>query len=278
MRKIFALIFFWLLFVISLTGWWLYFGLKILSQVVESQPQILKHQRMLFMEGCALIVFLFFGGMALFYLSYRMYQEKMAKEIFFASFTHDLKTALFRIQLEVEKLGKKLNGSETENILVQTRKMQIDLENSLDSIVGGRKVIFLEKISLQNIMEELHTQWPEFRVKLTGDKELFSDRKAIFSILKNLLHNSFVHGKADEINISLRNEKSKSYLLYSDNGSEFVGNLQNLGMIYPNKTGSSGFGLYISRQWVVRLGGKINFLPSENRSLIIRIELPWDGQ
>ncbi|MEM7647330.1 MAG: hypothetical protein AAF203_10505, partial [Pseudomonadota bacterium] len=108
MRIIFGVIFFWLTFVVSLAGWWLYYGVTTLSQVMNlsDQPQLVRHQRMLFAEGCVLLIFLLVGGIALFYFSYRMYKEKSAKEIFFASFTHDLKTTLFRMQLEVEKLGK----------------------------------------------------------------------------------------------------------------------------------------------------------------------------
>lgn len=279
MKWIFAVIFFWVSFVVSLAGWWLYFGIQTLNRAAELgvETQLARHQRMLFMEGCVLLVFLLGGGLALFYFSYRMYKEKSAKEIFFASFTHDIKSALFRLQLEAEKMGNNNSGTDVEKILSHTRKMQLNLENSLDSAIGQNKKIFIEKVNFKNFLTELHTQWPELHIKFSGEDVVPVDRKALHSIFKNLFHNSYLHGEADEVNVEIKKEPSRYLLSYSDNGKNFDGNLESLGRITHYTSGGSGFGLYIVRQWVKRLGGKIQFHKSKGTSLEVSIELPSRG-
>ena len=258
----------------SLAGWWLYFGITTLSKASEQviSSQLARHQKMLFMEGCVLLFSLLGGGLALFYFSYRMYKEKSAKEIFFASFTHDMKTALFRLQLELEKL----NCDEVlrEKLLGNTRKMQLDFENGLDSSVGQNKNLFLEEIDLKTFLLDLHAQWPEISIQIIGNPIIKADKKALYSIFKNLLHNSYLHGKADEVSVSVNQQNNRFVLDYKDNGQPFAGSLDDLGQATFYTSGGSGFGLYITQQWVKRLGGELKFQKSQTESLAISISLP----
>ncbi len=273
MKWIFATIFFWLVFVLSLAGWWLYFGMNLLSRstAIENEKWA-RHQKMLFYEGSFLMLFLVSGGLALFYFAYRMYKEKSAKEMFFASFTHDLKTGLFRLQLEVERLGKTVDENKIEPLLKETRKLQLDLENSLDSTLGEKKKIYLEAINVKNFLQEIHAQWPELSIHLSGEEQIHCDQKALQSVFKNLLHNSFVHASADQVKIDLKRKSSNIVLDYSDNGTEFQGDVEQLGQF--NKTSGSGFGLYIVRQWVKLLNGEIDFKKKSTQSLSVQITLP----
>lgn len=267
MKWIFTTIFFWLVFVLSLAGWWLYFGVTTLSRSTELGSHLARHQRMLFMEGTVLMTFLLVGGLSLFYLAYRMYKEKSAKEMFFASFTHDMKTSLFRLQLELEKLSKQHKALSVDNLFNQTRKMQLDLENSLDSTLGSGKPLFVETIDFNEFLSELHTQWPEFRIKVSGEKKLRADRKALYSIFKNLLHNSFLHGEADEVTIHLEPSDNSLKITYSDNGKPFVGDLKNLGQQMRHSAEGTGYGLFIVQQWAKQLGWQLNFQLASSQSL-----------
>ena len=106
MKWVFSLITAWLVFVLALSGWWLVFGLKTLSLVGEAHEgyELAKHQKMLFYEGSFLMLLLLFGGLGLFYFSYRMYREKSSKDKFFATFTHDLNTSLFLLHFHFENI------------------------------------------------------------------------------------------------------------------------------------------------------------------------------
>lgn len=272
MRLIFGSILVWLIFVMSLAGWWLYYGITTLSNAdaLKIPSQLAKHQRMLFTEGIVLLVCLLSGGLALFYFSWRMYKEKSAKEMFFASFTHDLKTALFRLQLEVEKSTK---DEPSQKLLGHTRKMQLDLENGLDSTIGHHKKLYLENINLKECLVDLHAQWPELSIQYSGETLLRADRKALNSVLKNLLHNSFVHGEADQVRVNLSKSSSQFELIYEDNGKTYEGDPSRLGLL-RERTMGSGFGLFIVRQWVKKLNGRIEFFINESQSLGVKIKLP----
>ena len=165
-----------------------------------------------------------------------------------------------------------------EKILSHVRKINLDLENNMDWAVGGSGKIFFEKISLRNFLTELHAQWPEFGIKCSGKDQLQTDRKALQSIFKNLLHNSFIHGQADEISIDLNRKDNKYVLSYGDNGKEFCGDLSTLGQLRHGEIVGSGFGLFIVRQWVGRLGGQINFSKNNSSALQVAIELPQRNQ
>ncbi len=276
MKWIFTLISFWLIFVLSLAGWWLYFGITVLSGIAESESGIplVKHQKMLFYEGCVLLFFLLAGGLALFYFSFRMYKEKSAKEKFFATFSHDIKTALFRIQLQIEDLGEQVGEEKISPILVQARKLHLDLENGLDAAIGGKKNLFIEKIDINEFLADLHTQWPEFHIQLKGEAQVLADRKALSSVFKNLLHNSFFHGKADKVVLDLRDLSGKIQINYIDNGQTFKGNLSDLGNAPLSRGGSSGYGLYLVQYWMERMRGGLDFRKSPNGQLEIEMTLP----
>ena len=276
MRWVFVSIFIWLTFVMSLAGWWLYFGVTTLARAatVDIPSQLARHQKMLFTEGAVLLFALLSGGIALFYFSFRMYREKIAKEIFFASFTHDMKTALFRLQLQLEQEPDGLNK---DKLLGQTRQMQLQLENGLDSSVGQNKKLYIESLDFKNFVSDLHAQWPELSFQLKGDANVRADKKALHSVFKNLLHNSFLHGQADQVAIQLSGQKGKSQIHYSDNGKTFEGQLTELGAS-PSHDGSSGFGLYILKQWIQRMGGHVQFLRGPSGALEVSIQLPGGSE
>ena len=159
MKWIFTSITVWLVFVLSLSAWWMIFGIQTLSQIatldVEAGSTILRQQKMLFYEGSVLALMQILGAVFLFYFSYRMYKEKSAAENFFASFTHDLKTSLFRLQLQIEGMEATHPSPGTAKALAKARRLQLNLENGLDSVLGQKKSLFIEKIQLADFVAEL---------------------------------------------------------------------------------------------------------------------------
>ena len=111
----------------------------------------------------------------------------------------------------------------------------------------------------------------------TGEEILPIDKRALHSIFKNLLHNSFVHGQADEVSVELTKRNNKFELDYKDNGKAFDGSLDQLGQEPQSSPQGSGFGLYIVRLWVKKLGGSIDFQKSSSDSLSIQVKLPGGG-
>lgn len=96
----------WLVFTLSMAGWWLYLGLDLLTRLESQQSvlheEILRQKNMLLWEGLAWMVLLVGGGVTLVYLINRERKSARSLRGFLASFSHDVKTALTSLQLQTE--------------------------------------------------------------------------------------------------------------------------------------------------------------------------------
>src|SRR5437899_1758756 len=167
----------WVVFTVTLAGWWLIFGLRQLDLInqsnLEGAVQLHRHYQMLMWEGGILIASLIGGGLALFYYARREQKRHAQVEEFFAAFTHDAKTALASLRLQAESLREDFAGSEAnpllERLLGDTLRLQLQLENSLFLVNLPRGKFFLEPIRLGDRIEALRMNWPDVNISLTGD-------------------------------------------------------------------------------------------------------------
>src|SRR5437588_7705171 len=202
----------WVVFTVTLAGWWLVFGLRQLDLInqsnLEGAVQLHRYYQMLLWEGGILIVSLIGGGMALFYYARREQKRHAQVEEFFAAFTHDAKTALTSLRLQAESLREDFAQSEAnpllERLLSDTLRLQLQLENSLFLVNLPRGKFFLQPIKLGDRIEALRLNWPDVTITVTGDAEVMADARALEGVLTNLVQNSVIHGHANEVNINVR--------------------------------------------------------------------------
>src|SRR3954468_5949109 len=128
----------WVVFTVTLTAWWLIFGLRQLDLInqsnLENVVQLNRHYQMLLWEGGILIASLIGGGLALLYFARREQKRHAQVEEFFAAFTHDAKTALASLRLQAESLKEDLGAEPNpllDRLLQDTLRLQLQLENSL---------------------------------------------------------------------------------------------------------------------------------------------------
>src|SRR4051794_20567873 len=191
----------WVIFTVTLTAWWLVFGLRQLDLLnqsnLEAAGQLHRHYQMLLWEGGILIASLIGGGLALFYFARREQKRHAQVEEFFAAFTHDAKTALASLRLQAESLREDLAGAEPnpllDRLLSDTLRLQLQLENSLFLVNLPRGKFFLQPIRLGDRIEALRLHWPNIKIALQGDGEVMADERALESILTNLVQNSVIH-------------------------------------------------------------------------------------
>src|SRR5438270_10941144 len=146
----------WVLFTVTLAGWWLVFGLRQLDLInqsnLENAVQLHRHYQMLLWEGGVLIVSLIGGGAALFYYARREQKRHAQVEEFFAAFTHDAKTAIASLRLQAESLREDAEASGPnpllDRLLSDTVRLQLQLENSLFlvNLPSGKLLVEVIKI------------------------------------------------------------------------------------------------------------------------------------
>jgi len=287
-RIVIALVALWVVFTVTLAGWWMVFGLRELDLLnrlnLEGGADFHRHYRMLLWEGGILIVSLIGGGLALFYYARREQKRHAQVEEFFAAFTHDAKTALASLRLQAESLREDFDNAEhtplLDRLLSDTLRLQLQLENSLFLVNLTRGAFFLEPISLSERVDTLRHHWPDLAIMQSGDGVIMADSRALESVLTNLVQNSVTHGQATEVGLSVkRSGDDRLIMRVSDNGQGFHGDPNELGKLFVRHTrgSGSGVGLYIVRQLVKRMNGTINFTDAGSSGFVAEMNFPDAG-
>lgn len=285
----------WLITTLSLAGWWLVFGLQQIDRISqinnESAREIARRHRMLMSEGAFLFALLLGGGIALLYFMLVEIRHSRQIRVFFAAFTHDLKTSLASLRLQAEALEEDLKDhpehARVARRLVKDRvRLEVQLENSLflaDTEMGH---LHIEDVPIDTVIGNLRHYWPELDLRLDQRAEhgcvVRADVRALESILKNVLQNAVVHGKASKIELRCEPFDGRNVRIeLQDNGRGFSGDPSRLGQMFVRHTttSGSGIGLYLVRELVHRMGGEITFLngsgPSgERQGFRVQLDLP----
>lgn len=279
----FGLAIVWLVFTISLASWWLIFGLRqadALARIDQGRSPASAVHRMLVAEGAALIATLILGGMALLYGIRRERLRHGAVEEFFAAFSHDLRTSLASLRLQVESLQEDFLEKEEENpllerLLTDSVRIQLQLDNSLFFANRQSGKLFIERLSLRRTVESIAREFTDLTVSIDGEMLVLADIRALEVVFRNLFQNALVHGHADRIEVHLRDAgRSKVAVQIEDNGSGPGTNASELGRLFfrPTSRSGTGIGLYISRRLVERMNGLLT-LSRGGRGLLATLEL-----
>ncbi|MCH2534899.1 MAG: HAMP domain-containing histidine kinase [Bdellovibrionales bacterium] len=280
--KIFFVIL-WMFLTMALAGWWAYFTMDIIGQLGESSVSLSKSiqhkQNMIFWEGVTWMALLFIGGSSLIYLINRNNKNTQSLKDFFAAFTHDLKTSLASLRIQVESLQEDL-AEHSENPLMKrlvrdAGRLELQLENSLFLSRLEENAFYYEKVSLRKSIERIKYLWPELKINLDKEVFLYCDSRALDVILRNLFQNAVVHGKAHLVDIYAQEQKDIVLLKVCDDGEGFHGELSQLGEnIQRHKSESgSGLGLFIVRKIMLILKGEMNVISSE-KGFCVELSFP----
>ena len=274
----------WVTFTVTLAAWWMIFGLRqldLLNQFhVEQADRLQRQYQMLLWEGGILIASLLGGGLALFYYARREQKRHAQVEEFFAAFTHDAKTALASLRLQAESLKEDLGANPSpllDRLLQDTLRLQLQLENSLFLVNLPTGRLLNEPVRIGQLVDALRYHWPDLSITQKGDGVVRGDRRALESILTNLIHNAVTHGEASEILITAKpGSGGRLTVLVADNGGGFKGEFTQLGKLFVRhaRGSGSGVGLYISRQLAKRMNASLNFEAGAEDGFVAELNLP----
>jgi hypothetical protein len=197
-------------------------------------------------------------------LTHHRQQRHERLKMFFATFAHDLKTSMTRLRLQGELLEESGVGIDpkVKSILKDIQKLDLQLENSLWMAQLESDSLLLQKTKLRDVMDHLRNEFGEVRFEMNRDADLFVDRRAFIVVLRNLFHNSVLHGKADRIDIVVKDETGGILSLeVGDNGSGPKISALKLGsdILSSKHERGNGLGLYLSRRLVEKMQGDLQF-------------------
>ncbi len=276
----------WLALVFGLGGWWVSLmrsqsgRIAVLEQQAglaapAVQEQWLRTQRMLFWEGGAFFAALMVSLGALAVLHGRDAARARALQAFFASATHELRTPLAALRLEVEGLAEVVRpGHEgrpwVERMLEDSARLESQVERALElaRIEGGGRVP-VQPVNLRAVVAEFVRTWrppPGRPVVVRNDAEdvgVMANAASVHTMLRNLFENSVRHARPGALGISVRSEPDagRVALVVMDDGGPARGLPGGLGELFsPGKdSAGAGVGLYLVRELMRRMGGDARF-------------------
>lgn len=255
-------------------------------------------------ESAVVVVILSIGNIIIQSIEQISKANKMKSE-FVTIASHQLKTPLSQMNWELEiLLGKHkdgLNDKQLEliNTIGQSHKTMTRLVNDLLDVARieqGRLVLNMEKIDFSKILDEViddnkilaSARNVEINVvKPEKIPEIFGDRKRIRVVLDNLVSNATKYiEKKGFVEIKVETNEKNINVYIKDNGVGIPDNQQdkvfqkffrsNNAVRY--QTEGTGLGLYISKNIVEQLGGKMWFKSIEGVGSDFCFSLPINNQ
>jgi len=271
----------WILMTISMASWWLIYGLRQIEKNASlASVQIVRGERMLHWEGLSLILLILGGGLSLLYYSLREFRRNKDLKEFFATLTHELKTPLASLRLQVESLQEDLANTEhsrlMERLAGDAGRLELQLENALFlASLGDSDQFHIENLDLREISVQLQSHWPEIEIEVPEKYMVKADTRALEGVLKNLIQNARVHGHATKIKMIATKEKTQIHLRVEDNGDGFSGDTGGLGQLFKRHTShsGSGVGLYLAKTLTEKMQGKIEFESKAKNGFTARLTL-----
>ncbi|MCC7042285.1 MAG: HAMP domain-containing histidine kinase [Acidobacteria bacterium] len=259
----------WLVFTVSLASWWLNVGLELTNR-----------HTMFLWEGATFIVVLVGGGVAILVAIRREDRRRQALEMFFMSFTHDLKTSLASVQLQAEGLREDQADPATrlplDRLLQDTVRLQIQLENSLFVAQPDGRLL-KERIDVATAIDRQREDWPALAIDVHGSGVVLADARAFDTVLRNVLQNAVLHGEATHVDVRIERASGDLIRIVIEDGGKGISpqDLSQLGepFVRPSATSGTGVGLHVSRRLVGRMGGAMRFSVSGG-GLVVTIDLP----
>ncbi|MFC1756762.1 ATP-binding protein [Patescibacteria group bacterium] len=224
--------------------------------------------------------------------------EKMKSE-FVSVASHQLRTPLTGIQWVAERLMKlkklpKKELSYVNDIHISAQRLSrlVDDLLNVSRIEEGRIAVAPEKIDLINFIQDYFKECAPIcakkNIQITFSKhpkelEIFTDRNALQNVTQSVISNAIEYTPDNgKIDVTLEKKDSIFVFTVSDTGigipkeeqEDIFKKFSRGSNAQAVKTDGTGLGLYIVKQTVDLLGGKVWFESEENKGTTFFVELP----
>ncbi len=225
-----------------------------------------------------------------------------ARDSFLSIASHELKTPLTALQLHVDGLLRGLPAAghggidrerlarRLEAIGRQGRRLGALIDDLLDvsRVTAGQLKLHPEEVDLVPLVEEVRVRFePELaraactiQVDADGPVVGLWDRARVDQVLTNLLSNAIKYGPGKPIDVLVRRRTEGALLAVTDRGmgvdakdhERIFERFERA--VSERKFGGFGVGLWISRQIVAAMGGRISVVSAVGQGATFKVELP----
>jgi K+-sensing histidine kinase KdpD len=224
-------------------------------------------------EGSTFLLIILLSAGIVYYAYYRQLKLSQLQQNFMLSITHELKTPIAGIKLNMQTMQKRKLDEETNKELIKSSVLETNRLNDLcnniliaTQLENKRKVMFADEINLTNLVkeeiEEFKTRYPTLIINslLQVDDFNFKGESTLWKVvISNLIENARKYSPSDEpIEIGISKENNNVKLSIKDKGvgisdAEKLKIFQKFYRIGNENTRNSkgtGLGLYIVKKIV----------------------------
>lgn len=255
------------------------------SQVINAEVQKLQEKKtaqviMIVGEGTVFLLFLLFGIYKIKQAHTREMKLNDQHRNFLLSITHELKTPLSAIKLQLQTLQKhQLSDSQKEELLRNALQENERLNSLIDNVLlvsrmdNGQSFVKREPIHLSQLVNDVIHRYYKIALQnnnlttaIESNITFAADQLTFPSILTNLIDNSFKYSFDEKkIHVALKKEKENILLIISDHGCgiaeadkpKIFDRFYRAGREETRLTKGTGLGLYIVSYLVKAHNGNI---------------------
>ena len=236
-------------------------------------------KNMIVWEAITLLALVMASGISGLFFMMRDRARHRSFQSFFASMTHELRTPLSSIGLQVDSIARTRTDPEKQQRYIG--RLQQDMHRLEAQIERALELSRIER-NAQSASEpvDIATEWNRARQAFASRAQdaiqyddaaiqgsAIADPHRLQIVFRNLLENSILHGKSENlvVSVSARNDGKNLILAYADNGNGYSGDRAVLTKLFAKGTGSkgTGVGLYLCRSLIIAMGGKFSIVPAD---------------
>ncbi|MHC1708874.1 MAG: sensor histidine kinase [Methanomassiliicoccales archaeon] len=188
---------------------------------------------------------------------------------------HDVRNELVVAHGSIQLFQMKRDPARLDQALRSLDKIdrQLSQLKELDGMLS--QGASLKETELRTVVEEVARNYP-MRTTVLGSHAAEVDQ-ALFSIMDNLFRNAMVHGKAENMNVTIREADGNLEVLVADDGKGIDPSVRDKifqeGFSY-GETKGTGIGLFIVSRTMARYGGSITVGPNSPKGTVFTLRLP----
>lgn len=246
-------------------------------------------------EGITFLLVIFIGA-AVVYSSFRRSQRLSRQQHnFMLSVTHELKSPIAALKLNLQTLQRHKLKPEQEDKVVERCIQEIDRLNDLSSnmliatqMEGRQFKPTREKLSLSSLVEKslpfYESRFPgRVQAHIHPDVFIRGDETLLELAINNLVENAIKYSPADqEIEIRLETRKKRALFQVKDHGpgipesekKKIFQKFYRIGNEETRKHKGTGLGLYLTHQIVQSMRGKINLRHRSPHGSVFELSFP----
>lgn len=274
-------------------------------QVYNEQLEILKRKKekrtaQYIGEGSTFLLVILIGAAVVYSSFRRSLRLSKQQNNFMLSVTHELKSPIAAMKLNLqtlEKYGNNLDDDKREKLIERTiheSNRLNDLCNNMlvaSQMEGHQYVSAREKFDLaqltENAVKDYAARYPNrFEVDIHDDVEVLGDRLLVQMAINNLLENAIKYTPADSaVVVSLTKDTKDAQLLVADRGAgipdeekkKIFNKFYRVGNENTRKTKGTGLGLYLTKKIMKEHRGRISVRDNDPVGTIFELSFPVSG-